>query len=206
MAIGKSRAKVYVETDTKVTFADVAGVDEAKDELQEVVDFLKNPADSTAGWARACPKACCWSVRPAPARPCWRAPSPARPGCRSSPFPVRNSSKCSSVSAPPACATCSNRRADRRPGHRVHRRTRRAGPRPRRRHPRRRRPRREGTDAQPASDRMDGFDSTSGVVLLAATNRPEMLDPALLRAGRFDRQVLVDRPDRRAGSRSCTST
>ena len=44
---------------------------------------------------------------------------------------------------------------------------------------------------------LDGFDPTSGVVLLAATNRPEILDPALLRAGRFDRQVLVDRPDKK---------
>ena len=53
---------------------------------------------------------------------------------------------------------------------------------------------------------MDGFDTRSGVVLLAATNRPEILDPALLRAGRFDRQVLVDRPDATAGSTSCACT
>jgi cell division protease FtsH len=53
---------------------------------------------------------------------------------------------------------------------------------------------------------MDGFDSRSGLIILAATNRPAILDPALLRAGRFDRQVLVDQPDRRAGWTSSTST
>ena len=49
---------------------------------------------------------------------------------------------------------------------------------------------------------LDGFDPRAGIILLAATNRPEILDPALLRAGRFDRQVLVDRPDKKAASRS----
>ena len=53
---------------------------------------------------------------------------------------------------------------------------------------------------------MDGFDGRTGVIIMAATNRPEMLDPALLRPGRFDRQVLVDRPDMRAARRSCAST
>jgi len=65
--------------------------------------------------------------------------------------------------------------------------------RPRRRD---RRPRREGADAQPAAVELDGFDGSKGLVLLGATNRPEVLDPALLRAGRFDRQVVVDRPDK----------
>ena len=57
MTIGKSRAKVYVETDTKVTFRDVAGVAEAKYELQEVVAFLRDP--KSGAWARASPRACC---------------------------------------------------------------------------------------------------------------------------------------------------
>jgi cell division protease FtsH len=52
---------------------------------------------------------------------------------------------------------------------------------------------------------LDGFDPSSGIILLAATNRPEILDPALLRAGRFDRQVLVDRPDKTGGGRSSMS-
>ena len=118
-------------------------------------------------------------------------------GCRSSPSPGRNSWKCSSASAPPASATCSNRRAQSAPaivfideldalgrargtilpgggGH----------------------DEKEQTLNQLLSE-LDGFDSKSGVVLLAATNRPEILDPALLRAGRFDRQVLVDRPDKK---------
>ena len=72
MSIGKSRAKVYVETDTKTTFRDVAGVDEAKFELQEVVAFLRDPMSFGRLGARI-PRASCWSARPAPARPCWRA-------------------------------------------------------------------------------------------------------------------------------------
>ena len=131
MQIGKSRAKIYVEKDTKTTFADVAGVDEAKDELVEIVDFLKDPVAVRPARRARRPRACCWSARRAPARRCWRAPSPARPACRSSRSPARNSSRCSSASAPRACATCSSRRASRR-RHHLHRRARRARPRPRR--------------------------------------------------------------------------
>ena len=69
MSIGKSRAKVYVEKDTKVTFADVAGVEEAKFELQEVVSFLKDPKSYGRLGAHV-PKGFCWSGRRAPARPC----------------------------------------------------------------------------------------------------------------------------------------
>ena len=76
----------------------------------------------------------------------------------------------------------------------LHRRARRPGPGPR--HRRDGRARREGADPEPAPRELDGFDPATGIVLLAATNRPEILDPALLRAGRFDRQVLVDRPDK----------
>ena len=74
MSIGKSRAKVYVETDTKVTFADVAGVDEAKAELQEVVAFLQGPQGLRPPRRAACRRASCWSGRRAPARRCWPAP------------------------------------------------------------------------------------------------------------------------------------
>ena len=113
MSIGKSRAKIYVESKTGVTFADVAGVDEAKTELQEVVEFLKDPKKYGRLGARV-PKACCWSDRRAPARRCWRARSPERPGWRSSRSPGRSSWRCSSESALPGCATFSSRRAPRR--------------------------------------------------------------------------------------------
>ncbi len=115
MSIGKSKAKVYVETDTKVTFADVAGVDEAKDELQEIVELPQEPEGATAASAPACRRASCWSARRAPARRCWRAPSPARPACHSSRSAARSSSRCSSASAPPAFAISSSRRAQKAP-------------------------------------------------------------------------------------------
>src|SRR6266404_2785407 len=82
MSIGKSKAKIYVEADTGVTFDDVAGVDEAKDELREVVDFLKSPADYGRLGGHM-PKGCCWWARPAPARRCWPRRSPVKQRCRS---------------------------------------------------------------------------------------------------------------------------
>jgi hypothetical protein len=96
MSIGKSRAKVYVETDTKTTFIDVAGVDEAKFELQEVVAFLRDPMSFGRLGARS------WSARPAPAKPCSRVRWPARRACHSSRSPAPSSSRCSSASAPHA--------------------------------------------------------------------------------------------------------
>ena len=114
MAIGKSRAKVYVEKDVKATFADVAGVDEAKDELKEIVAFLRDPARYSQLGAHM-PWEYCWSGRREQARRCWPKRSRAKPVSRSFPSPVPNSSKCSWGSAPLACATCSNRRDKKRP-------------------------------------------------------------------------------------------
>ena len=193
LAIGKSKAKVYVETDVRVGFDDVAGVDEAKDELREVVEFLRDPEGRRPARRAGAAAASCWSGRPAPARPCWRARSPANRRCRSFRSPARNSSRCSSAWVRRGCATCSSRRACR----------------PRRSFSSTRldalgrargvygggHDEKEQTLNQLLAE-LDGFDSSSGLVLLAATNRPEILDPALLRAGRFDRQVLVDRPDK----------
>jgi cell division protease FtsH len=87
-----------MEKNTGVTFADVAGVDEAKAELVEIVDFLKNPQDY-GRLGRAFPRACCWSAHRAPARHCWPRLWPARRRCRSSPSPARSSSRCSSACA-----------------------------------------------------------------------------------------------------------
>jgi cell division protease FtsH len=113
MSIGKSRAKIYVEKDTKVTFDDVAGVDEAKDELKEIVEFLKNPKTYGRLGARV-PKGCSWSGPRAPARPCWRARSQARQASSSFRYPAPNSSRCLWASAQRGCATCSSRRARKR--------------------------------------------------------------------------------------------
>ena len=110
LQMGRSRAKVFVETDVKVTFDDVAGVDEAKAELRGGRRVPEGPARATAAWARACPRASCWSARRAPARRCWPGPWPARRACRSSPSTARSSSRCSSAWARRACATCSSRR------------------------------------------------------------------------------------------------
>ena len=194
MAIGKSHAKVYVETDTKVTFKDVAGVEEGKFELQEIVAFLKD-AKSTAGSGRACPRAFCSSARREPGRRCWRGRWRARPGV---PFfsisgsefvemfvgvgaaRVRDLFEQARKAAPCIIfideldALGRSRSAGGAMGGYDEK---------------------EQTLNQLLSE-LDGFDPSSGVILLGATNRPEVLDPALLRAGRFDRQVLVDRPDR----------
>ena len=195
MSIGKSKAKVYVETDTKVTFADVAGVDEAKDELKEVVAFLKEPEVlRPARRAHAEGRA---AGRPARHRQDAARQGGGRRGGRAVLLHLRLRVR--------GDVRGRGRRARARPvragprqgaGHHLHRRAGRARPRPRQHagmgggHDEK-----EQTLNQLLVE-LDGFDPTAGIVLLAATNRPEILDPALLRAGRFDRQVLVDRPDR----------
>ena len=84
MSFARSRGKIYAEDDVKVTFADVAGVDEAEDELKEIVEFLKNPKKYTQP-RRAHPEGrAAGRARRAPARRCWRGRWPARPRCRSS--------------------------------------------------------------------------------------------------------------------------
>ncbi len=195
MAIGKSKAKVYVETDTGVTFADVAGVDEAKQELQEVVDFLKNPEHYGRLGGRV-PKGVLLVGPPGTGK---TLIAKAVAGEAKVPFfsisgsefvemfvgvgaaRVRDLFEQARTRAP-AIIFIDELDAmgrSRSPGM--------AG---------------GGNDEKEQTlnqllVELDGFDTKSGVVLLAATNRPEILDPALLRAGRFDRQVLVDRPDKR---------
>jgi len=194
MQIGKSKARVYVETDMKVSFADVAGVDEAKDELKEIIEFLRDPqtygrlggrmpkgvllvgppgtgktllARAVAGEA----KVPCFSISGSEFVELFVGVGAAR---------VRDLFEQARAQAPAIIFIDELDALGRARG---------AGPLS------------GGHDEKEQTlnqllVEMDGFDTSSGLVLLAATNRPEILDPALLRAGRFDRQVLVDRPDK----------
>ena len=194
MSVGKSRAKIYVEKDTGVTFADVAGVDEAKGELQEVVGFLKTPGDYGRLGARI-PKGVLLVGPPGTGKTLLARAVAGEAGV---PFfsisgsefvemfvgvgaaRVRDLFEQARQRAPAIIfideLDALGRARGAFPGFGGH-------------------DEREQTLNQLLAE-LDGFDSASGLVLLAATNRPEILDPALLRAGRFDRQVLVDRPDK----------
>jgi len=193
LSIGKSRAKVYMETDTRVTFNDVAGVDEAKLELKEVVEFLKDPKRYGRLGARI-PKGVLLVGPPGTGKTLLAR---AVAGEAEVPFFSISGSEFVEMfvgvgaarvrdlfeqgrSKAPAIIFIDELDALGR--------ARAANP-------------VGGVDEKEQTlnqllVEMDGFDPSSGLILLAATNRPEILDPALLRAGRFDRQVLVDRPDR----------
>ena len=193
MSIGKSRAKIYVENQTGVSFADVAGVDEAKAELQEVVEFLKTPEKYGRLGARI-PKGVLLVGPPGTGKTLLARAVAGEAGV---PFfsisgsefvemfvgvgaaRVRDLFEQARQKAPAIIfideldALGRARGAGGFGGH----------------------DEKEQTLNQLLVE-LDGFDPSTGLVLLAATNRPEILDPALLRAGRFDRQVLVDRPDK----------
>lgn len=195
MQIGKSKAKIYVESNTGVTFADVAGVDEAKDELREVVDFLKAPGDYGRLGGRM-PKGILLVGPPGTGKTLL---AKAVAGEAKVPFFSISGSEFVEMFVGVGAARVRDlfqQAHDKAPaiifideldalgrargigpfagGH----------------------DEKEQTLNQLLVE-LDGFDSRSGLVILAATNRPEILDPALLRAGRFDRQVLVDRPDKK---------
>ncbi len=194
MSVGKSKAKLYVEANIKTTFDDVAGVDEAKEELLEVVNFLKNPAEYEALGARM-PKGILLVGPPGTGKTLL---AKAVAGEARVPFFSINGSEFVELFVGVGASRVRDLFEQARKqapciifideldalgkarapgmfqgGH----------------------DEKEQTLNQLLSE-LDGFDTTTGVVLLAATNRPEVLDPALLRAGRFDRQVLVDRPDK----------
>ncbi len=194
MSIGKSHAKVFVEKETKVTFHDVAGVDEAKEELVEIVNFLKNPADYGRLGGRA-PKGILLVGPPGTGKTLLARAVAGEAGV---PFFSISGSEFVEMFVGVGAARVRDLFEQARQmapaiifideldalgrargayglggGH----------------------DEKEQTLNQLLAE-LDGFDSSSGIVLLAATNRPEILDPALLRAGRFDRQVLVDRPDK----------
>lgn len=110
MSIGKSKAKVYMEKRTGVTFKDVAGIDEAKAELQEVVHFLKNP-DMYRRLGAHLPKGvCCWWGPLARAKRYWRGPWLVKPGCRFSVLMAPALWRCLSALVPPGCAISLRRR------------------------------------------------------------------------------------------------
>ena len=193
MSIGKSKAKVYVETDIKVTFDDVAGVDEAKEELKEIIAFLKKPEEYGRLGARL-PKGVLLVGPPGTGKTLLARAIAGEAGV---PFFSISGSEFVEMFVGVGAA----RVRDLFNQARAHApciifideldalgRARGAGP-------------LGGHDEKEQTlnqllSELDGFDTRQGVVLLSATNRPEILDPALLRAGRFDRQILVDRPDR----------
>lgn len=192
MGVGKSKAKVYVQKETGVTFKDVAGEEEAKESLQEVVDFLHNPAKYTQIGAKL-PKGALLVGPPGTGKTLL---AKAVAGEAHVPFfsltgsdfvelyvgvgasRVRDLFKEANKNAP--CIIfideidAIGRSRDSKYG---------GG-----------NEEREQTLNQLLSE-MDGFDSSKGILILAATNRPEILDKALLRPGRFDRRVIVEKPD-----------
>ncbi len=194
MAVGKSKAKIYVETDTRISFDDVAGVDEAKAELQEIVAFLRDP-DHYGRLGARMPKGILLVGPPGTGKTLLAR---AVAGEAKVPFfsisgsefvemfvgvgaaRVRDLFEKAREKAPAIIfideLDALGRARGVFPGMGGH-------------------DEKEQTLNQLLSE-LDGFDPREGLVLLAATNRPEILDPALLRAGRFDRQVLVDRPDK----------
>ncbi|AOY56939.1 ATP-dependent zinc metalloprotease FtsH [Desulfococcus multivorans] len=192
MSFSKSKAKIFAENDTKVSFADVAGIDEAREELQEVVEFLSTPEKSQKLGGRI-PKGVLLVGPPGTGKTLLAR---AVAGEAMVPFfsisgsefvemfvgvgAARVRDLFSQAAAKAPCiifideldALGKARGMNVMGGH----------------------DEREQTLNQLLVE-MDGFETNKGVIIMAATNRPEILDPALLRPGRFDRQVLVDRPD-----------
>ena len=195
MTLGKSKAKVYMENEIKITFKDVAGVDEAKQELMEEIEFLKNPRKFTEIGGRI-PKGILLVGPPGTGKTLLAKAVAGESGV---PFfslsgsefvemfvglgaaRVRDLFEQAKKKAPciifiDELDALGKARGFGMPG---------GG-----------HDEREQTLQQLLTE-MDGFDPNVGVILMAATNRPEILDPALLRPGRFDRHVLVDRPDKK---------
>jgi cell division protease FtsH len=192
MTVGKSKAKIYAEKDTKVTFADVAGVEEAKEELGEVIDFLKTPEKFTRLGGKI-PKGILLVGPPGTGKTLLARAVAGEAGVTffsisGSEFVemfvgvgaarVRDLFEQAKVKAPCIIFIDELDALGKARG---------VGPMAHEE--------REQTLNQLLVE-MDGFDPRIAVILMAATNRPEILDPALLRPGRFDRQVLVDRADK----------
>lgn len=191
MGVGKSRAKAYVQKETGITFKNVAGQDEAKESLQEVVDFLHNPGKYTAVGAKL-PKGALLVGPPGTGKTLL---AKAVAGEAKVPFfslsgsefvemfvgvgasRVRDLFKQASAKAPCIIFIDEIDAIGKSRDNQISSND-----------------EREQTLNQLLSE-MDGFDSSKGLVILAATNRPEVLDKALLRPGRFDRRIIVEKPD-----------
>ncbi len=192
MTVGRSKAKVYMEKEVKVSFEDVAGVDEAKQELQEVIEFLKTP-EKFGRLGGKIPKGILLVGPPGTGKTLLAKAVAGEAGV---PFFSISGSEFVELFVGVGAARVRDlfvQAKEKAPciifideldalgkargiGPMAHE-------------------EREQTLNQLLVE-LDGFDSRTGVILMAATNRPEILDPALLRAGRFDRHVLVDRPDK----------
>jgi cell division protease FtsH len=194
MSFGKTKARIYMESNTGITFKDVAGVDEAADELKEIVEFLKTPGKFRRLGGRI-PKGVLLVGPPGTGKTLLARAVAGEAGV---PFfslsgsefvemfvgvgaaRVRDLFQQAAAKSPAIIfideldAIGKSRNAGMFGGH----------------------DEREQTLNQMLAE-MDGFDARTALIVMAATNRPEILDPALMRPGRFDRQVLVDRPDRK---------
>ena len=192
MSFGKSRAKIFAEKDKKITFADVAGIDEAKEELKEVVEFLKTPGKFQRLGGRI-PKGVLLVGMPGTGKTLL---AKAVAGEANVPFFSISGSDFVEMFVGVGAARVRDLFAQAQ-NHapciifidELDALGKARGVNPLGRHDEQ-----EQTLNQLLAE-MDGFDSNTGVIIMAATNRPEILDPALLRPGRFDRHVLVDRPD-----------
>src|SRR5512144_1622440 len=163
MSFGKSRAKLLTETTNKVTFADVAGIEEAKEELQEIIAFLKDPKRFTKLGGRI-PKGVLLVGAPGTGKTLLARAIAGEAGV---PFFSISGSDFVEMFVGVGAARVRDLFI-------------------------------QGKKSAPCIifiDEMDGFETNEGLILISATNRPDVLDPALLRPGRFDRQVVVPKPD-----------
>jgi cell division protease FtsH len=192
MNFGKSRARIYAERETGVTFNDVAGADEAKEELQEIIDFLRYPKKYVALGGRI-PKGVLLVGPPGTGKTLLAR---AVAGEASVPFFTLSGSDFVEMFVGVGAARVRDlfKQAQEKAPCIVFIDELDAVGKARGINPIHQNDEREQTLNQLLAE-MDGFDSRKGVIILAATNRPEILDPALLRAGRFDRHVVVGRPD-----------
>jgi cell division protease FtsH len=192
MSFARSRAKIYADDDVKVSFNDVAGVDEAEDELKEIVEFLKNPRKYTTLGGRI-PKGVLLVGPPGTGKTLLAR---AVAGEAHVPFFSLSGSEFVEMFVGVGAARVRDlfRQAEGKAPCIVFIDELDALGKMRMQSPMGGHEEREQTLNQLLAE-MDGFDSKKGVIIMAATNRPEVLDPALLRPGRFDRQVLVDKPD-----------
>ena len=192
MSFARSRAKIYSDDDVKVRFGDVAGVDEAEEELKEIVEFLKTPRKYTTIGGRI-PKGVLLVGPPGTGKTLLAR---AVAGEANVPFFSLSGSEFVEMFVGVGAARVRDlfRQAEAKAPCIVFIDELDALGKARMQSPMGGHEEREQTLNQLLAE-MDGFDAKKGVIIMAATNRPEVLDPALLRPGRFDRQVLVDKPD-----------